>query len=134
MFFSLFGDWLWGVGSPSGVVHNLLMQFFALYSSKIEGSETYFFDIVTTHNDQPSYVKHVLGGIYVFFTLFGDWVCVWGGGGGSTKTTKTRCCGDLGQCPVLLIGFWRPPPPSTKIWRCGDFGSCLVLVVGFLCS
>ena len=45
-------------GSPNGVVHNLLMQFFTPYSSIIEVSETYFFDIVTTHNDQPSYVKH----------------------------------------------------------------------------
>ena len=26
---------------------------------------------MTTHNVHSSYVKHVLGGIYVFFTLFG---------------------------------------------------------------
>ena len=69
-----------GGGSPNGVVHNLLMQLFALYSSKTEVLPNYFFDIVTTHNDQPSYVKHVLGSVYVFFTPFGDWV--WGGGGG----------------------------------------------------
>ena len=62
------------------MVHNLLMQFFALYSSKNEVSETYF-DIVTTHNDRPSYVKHFLGSVYVFFTLFGD--C--GGGGGLSE-------------------------------------------------
>ena len=36
-----------------------------------------FLDMVTTHNDEPSYVKHVLGRINVFFTLFG----YWGGGG-----------------------------------------------------
>ena len=47
------------------------MLFFTLYSSKIEVSRTRFFDIVVTHNDHPSYVKHVLGSIYVFFTLFG---------------------------------------------------------------
>ena len=35
--------------------------------------ETYFFDIVTTQNDHPSYVKHDLGSIYVFFTSFGYW-------------------------------------------------------------
>ena len=35
-------------GGQSGLVHNLLMQFFSLYSSKIEVSETYFFDIVIT--------------------------------------------------------------------------------------
>ena len=29
---------------------------------------------MATHNDHPSYVKHVLGSIYVFFTLFGGWV------------------------------------------------------------
>ena len=53
------------------MVHNLLMQFVNLGSSKMEVFETYFFDIVTTQNDHPSYGKHVLGRIYVFFTLFG---------------------------------------------------------------
>ena len=77
-----------GGGSANGVVHNLLMQFFALYSSKTKVSETYFFDIMTTHNDQPSYVKHVLRHIYVFFTPFGDWV--WGGGGGVTQWSGTQ--------------------------------------------
>ena len=52
-------------------MHNLLMQFFNPDSSKIEVFETCFFDIVTTQNDHPSYGKHVLGRIYVFFTLFG---------------------------------------------------------------
>ena len=62
MFFSLFGYWVgWGGGPPKGLVHNLLMQFFTLGSSKIEVFETCFFDIVTTQNDHPSYVKHVLG-------------------------------------------------------------------------
>ena len=55
-------------GLVNGLVHN---QFFTLDSSKIEVSETYFFDIVITQNDHPSYVKHVLGRIYVFFTRFG---------------------------------------------------------------
>ena len=91
VFFTLFGDWVqvWGVGgwgSPNGVVHNPLMQFFALYSSKIEKKvcKTYCVDIVTTHNDQPSYAKHVLGNRYVFFTLFGDWVLGGGWGVGGT--------------------------------------------------
>ena len=53
-------------------------------SFKIEVSETYFFDIVTTQNDHPSYVKYVLARIYVFFTLFGVWVRG-GGGGGAPK-------------------------------------------------
>ena len=77
MFFTLFGYWVRGGGSPKGLVHNLLMQFFTLDSSKIEVFETCFFDIVITQNDHSSNVKHVLGCIYVFFTLFGYWV---GGG------------------------------------------------------
>ena len=58
-------------GLVNGPVHNLLMQFFTLDGSKIEVFETCFDDIVTTQHDHPSYVKHVLGRIYVFFTLFG---------------------------------------------------------------
>ena len=61
-------------GLVNGPVHNVLMQFFTLDGSKIEVSETYFFDIVITQYDHPGYVKHVLGRIYVFFTLFGYWV------------------------------------------------------------
>ena len=50
-------------------------SFFTMSSSKIEVFKTVFFcGIVTTHNDHPSYVKHVLGSIYVLFTLFGYWV------------------------------------------------------------
>ena len=37
-----------GGGAPKGWVHNLLLQFFTLDSSKIEVFETYFFDIVIT--------------------------------------------------------------------------------------
>ena len=37
-------------------------------------------DIVTTQNDHPTYVRHVLGRIYVFFTSFGYWVRAGGGG------------------------------------------------------
>ena len=54
------------------MVHNLLQQLFTLGSSKIEVFETCFYDIVTTRYDHPSYVMHVLGRIYVFFTLFGN--------------------------------------------------------------
>ena len=50
---------------------------FQLYSTKFEVSETYFFDIVTTQSDHPSYVKHILACVYMVFTLFR--VCVaWG--------------------------------------------------------
>ena len=58
-------------GPVNGPVHKLLMQFFTLGSSKIEAFETRFYDIVTTQYDYPRYVKHVLGRIYVFFTLLG---------------------------------------------------------------
>ena len=37
-----------GGGSPKGLVHNLLMQFFTPDSSKIEVFETCFFHVVTT--------------------------------------------------------------------------------------
>ena len=72
-------------GLVNGPVHNLLTQFFTLGSSKIEVFETYFFDIVTTQYDHPRYVKHVLGRIYVFFTLFGYWV-----GGGVSQGIGTQ--------------------------------------------
>ena len=42
-----------------------------------EFSETDFFDILTIHNDQICYVKHVLNPLYVVFTLVG---CLEGGG------------------------------------------------------
>ena len=46
MFFTLFGYWV-GVGrSPKGLVHNLLMQFFTLDSSKMEVFKTCFFWIL----------------------------------------------------------------------------------------
>ena len=60
-------------GGGGGLVPNLLMQLSTLGSSKIEVSETYFFDIVITQYDHPRYVKHILGRVYVFFTLFGYW-------------------------------------------------------------
>ena len=61
MVFTLFGYWVRGGGGPpKGFAHNLPMQFFTLGSSKIEESETYSFDIVTTQNGHPTYVWYVL--------------------------------------------------------------------------
>ena len=72
MIFTLFGYLVrGGGGGPRGLVHNLLMQFFTLGSSKIEVFETDFFDIVTTQYDHPRYVKHLLGRIYIIFALCG---------------------------------------------------------------
>ena len=55
-------------------------QFSTLYRSKMENFAKKIFDIVTAHDDEICYVKHVLAPLYVFFTLFG---CCGGGGGGS---------------------------------------------------
>ena len=76
------------IGLVNGPAHNMLMQFFTPGSSKIEVFETCFYDIVTTKYDHPRYVKHVLGRIYVFFTLFGYWG---GGGGGLPRDGYTTC-------------------------------------------
>ena len=86
------------------MVHNLLMQFFTLGSSKIEVFKTCFFDIVTTQYDHPRYVKHVLGRIYVFFSLFGYWV---GGGGGSSQGVGTQLAYAVfhpGQLKIEVFG------------------------------
>ena len=48
MMFTPFGYWVRGGGSPKGLVHNLLMQFFTPDSSKVEVFETGLFDTVTT--------------------------------------------------------------------------------------
>ena len=54
------------------------MSFSSLGNSKMDVSKTDFFYILTIQNDEISYVKHVLGPLYVFVTLFG---CRGGGGG-----------------------------------------------------
>ena len=81
------------------------MQFFSLDSSIFEASETYFFGIVTTHYDHPRYVKHVLGCIYVFFTLFG--YLVRGGGGGASK----------GMLPNLLMSNGIGTQPAYAVFQ-----------------
>ena len=64
-------------GLPRGLGHNLLMQFFSLGSSKMEISETDFFDTLTIQNDQISYAKHVVApSLCVFRTI---WVLRGGG-------------------------------------------------------
>ena len=51
--------------------------------------ETCFYDIVITQNDHPRYLKHVLGRIHVFLTLFGHWAHE--GGGGVPRDWYTTC-------------------------------------------
>ena len=70
-----------GGGGPKGLGHNLLMQFSSLCSSKMEISETDFFNILPIHNDQIPYVKNVLDPLCVRFHPI--WVFVLGGGGGA---------------------------------------------------
>ena len=48
------------------------LHIFSLGSSKIKVSYEAFPNIVTTKNDHPIYVKHALGRIFLFFTLFED--------------------------------------------------------------
>ena len=71
---------LGGGGGARGLGHNLLMQFSRLNSSKMEISETDFFDTLTIQNDQISHVKHVLAPFSALFALFGCWG--WGGSQG----------------------------------------------------
>ena len=56
--------------------HKLLQQFSTLYRSKMENFCKFFFDVLTSYNDEICYVNNVLDPLCVFFTLFG-----WGGGG-----------------------------------------------------
>ena len=68
VFFTVFGYWARGGG---GVCKEIgtepVYAVFIVGSSKSEVFETYFVDTVTTQNDHPRYVKHVLGSIYVFW-------------------------------------------------------------------
>ena len=57
VFFTLFGCGGGGGGTKGSRAYNLLMQFSGLGSSKMEISETDFFDTLTIQNDQISYVK-----------------------------------------------------------------------------
>ena len=68
MLFTLFGYWVWGGHvSPKGLVHNLLLHFFPWAAEKTKFPKLSIFDIVTTNNDHPSHIKHVLGSTYMFF-------------------------------------------------------------------
>ena len=99
VFFTLFGCW---GGGARGLGHNLLMQFSSLSSSRMEISETDFFDTVTIQNDQISYVKHVLAPLYVFFKIFGCW-----GGGGAPKGSRAQPAYALFQPRQLKNGNFR---------------------------
>ena len=104
MFCTLFGYWVGGGGgggAPKEMVHNLLMQFFTLDSSKMEVFKTCFFDIVTTQYDHPSYLKHVSGRIYMFFTLLG-----WGG---LPRDRYTTCLCSFSLRTAQKWNFFKTP-------------------------
>ena len=94
-----------GGGSPKGLVHNLLMQFFTPGSSKMEVFKTGFYDTVITQYDHPRYVKHVSGRIFLFFTPFG----YWGGGGGGG--------GQTGMVHNLLVQFFTPGSSKLEVFE-----------------
>ena len=71
--------WVLGGGPKGAGAQPACAVFQPLVAQKMEISETDFFDTLTIHNDQISYVKHVLDPLHVFFTLFG---CCGGTGGG----------------------------------------------------
>ena len=83
-------------------MHELAKQFSTLYRSKWKIFATHFFDIVTTHNDEISYVKPILAPLCVFFTLFG---CVWGGGGGAPKGAGAQAAYAVLQPPSKMIKY-----------------------------
>ena len=62
-----------------------LCSFSPWAAEKLGFPKLIFFDIVTTHNDHPSHVIHVLGSMYVVSTLFGYLVC-----GGFSQWTGTQ--------------------------------------------
>ena len=80
------------------------MHFSGLCSSKMEISETDFFDALTIQNDQISYVKHVLAPLYVFFILVG---CVWGGGGVLPRGLGHTTCSC--RFPASAAQKWKFP-------------------------
>ena len=61
-----------GGGSPTGLVHNLLVQLCTPHPRHLrhQGVQKFFY-MLTAYNDHQSYVKHALGVISAFFTLFG---------------------------------------------------------------
>ena len=106
VFFTLFGCWVRGGGGVSqGTGARPPYAVFNPGQLK-NGSfrNIFFFDIVTTQNDHPRYVKHVLGRIYVFFALFGYQV---GGGGGAPK----------GRVHNLLMQFFTPDSSKMEVFE-----------------
>ena len=79
-----FGCVGWRVSQGTGTQH--ACSGFHHRQLKIRKVCNFVFDILTTHNAYPSYVKHVLGNVFVLFTLI--WYLVPGGRGLRRNGTK----------------------------------------------
>ena len=86
----------WGAeGLPRDWYTTCLCNFSLWTAQKSRFSKLVFLIILTTQYDHPSYLKHILGRIYMFFTLFGYWV----GGGGLPRDWYTTCwCVNRSMC------------------------------------
>ena len=111
MFFALFGYWLRGAGFPEGLVHNLMCSF-SPWTAKKSKFLKLTFDIVITQNDHPRYVKHVVGRVYVCFTLFGYWACAGGGMGGGGGGGAPE-----GLAHNLQMQFFTQGGSKPKFWK-----------------
>ena len=71
-----------------------------------------FLDIVTIHNDEISYVMHVLAPLCVFFNLFGCW-----GGGGGPKGAGAQPANAVFQGHNVLMQFSSFPASAAQKWK-----------------
>ena len=74
---------VWVLGTAGGGGFTNCLCGFSPKQLKIQSFRNLF---LITQNDHPRYSEHVLGRIYVSFTLFGNWVQ--GGGGGQGIGTQ----------------------------------------------
>ena len=63
----------WVFGRGQGARAQPACAIFHSRQLKMEIFEIALFYVLTVHNDQTPYTKHVLDPLYVFFTLFGCW-------------------------------------------------------------
>ena len=69
-----------------------LCRFSPWTAPKLKFSKLIFLIPLIVQNDHARYVKHFVGRIYLFFTLFGYWVFSWCGGGVANGIGTQRAC------------------------------------------
>ena len=74
VFFTLFRHGVRGRGSSPGIGTQRADASFPPRQLENGILGNLFVGIVVNHNDHTSYVKHVLGDVYVVFSLFRDWL------------------------------------------------------------